>query len=116
MIRQILGSVSQFEKAMLVAKLRGARERKKAITGKCGGRMSYLERSPDAVALAKKLARYPVNGRRRAGGKAMSRLLAHAIPRPWLLGWSRPDVKSTAINNGSLVEQSPRWLVKSMPA
>ncbi len=29
MIRQILGSVSQFEKAMLVAKLRGARERKK---------------------------------------------------------------------------------------
>jgi DNA invertase Pin-like site-specific DNA recombinase len=66
MIRQILGSVSQFEKAMLVAKLRGARERKKAITGKCGGRMNYLERNPEAVALAKKLARYPVNGRRRS--------------------------------------------------
>jgi DNA invertase Pin-like site-specific DNA recombinase len=46
MIRQILGSVSQFEKAMLVAKLRGARERKKALMGKCGGRMNYLERSP----------------------------------------------------------------------
>jgi DNA invertase Pin-like site-specific DNA recombinase len=66
MIRQILGSVSQFEKAMLVAKLRGARERKKAITGKCGGRMNYLERNPDAVALAKKLARYPINGHRRS--------------------------------------------------
>jgi hypothetical protein len=51
---------------MLVAKLRGARERKKAITGKCGGRKNYLERSPDAVALAKKLARYPTNGRRRS--------------------------------------------------
>jgi DNA invertase Pin-like site-specific DNA recombinase len=66
MIRQILGSVSQFEKAMLVAKLKGARERKKALTGKCGGRQSYAERSPVMVALAKKLARYPVNGRKRS--------------------------------------------------
>lgn len=66
MIRQILGAVSQFEKAMLVAKLRGARERKKRETGKCGGRQSYAERSPEMVALAKKLARYPVNGRKRS--------------------------------------------------
>ena len=29
MVRQILGVVSQFEKAMLVSKLRGARERKR---------------------------------------------------------------------------------------
>src|SRR3954467_10800046 len=58
MIRQILGSVSQFEKAMLVAKLKGARDRKKAATGKCGGRKNYAERSPEMVALAKKLARY----------------------------------------------------------
>jgi hypothetical protein len=36
MIRQILGSVRQFEKAMLVAKLKGARDRKKAEIGKCG--------------------------------------------------------------------------------
>jgi len=66
MIRQILGSVSQFEKAMLVAKLKGARERKKAETGKCGGRKSYVERSPAMVALARKLARYPINGRKRS--------------------------------------------------
>lgn len=66
MIRQILGSVSQFEKAMLVAKLKGARDRKKAATGKCGGRKSYVERNADMVALAKKLARYPVNGHKRS--------------------------------------------------
>jgi len=66
MIRQILGSVSQFDKAMLVAKLKGARDRKKAATGKCGGRKSYEERSPEMVALAKKLARYTVNGRKRS--------------------------------------------------
>jgi DNA invertase Pin-like site-specific DNA recombinase len=66
LVRQVLGAVSQFEKAMLVAKLRGARERKKAITGKCGGRQSYAERSPEAVLLAKRLARYPINGRKRS--------------------------------------------------
>jgi DNA invertase Pin-like site-specific DNA recombinase len=37
LIRQVLGAVSQFEKAALVAKLKAARERKKAATGKCGG-------------------------------------------------------------------------------
>jgi DNA invertase Pin-like site-specific DNA recombinase len=38
MVRQILGAVSQFEKASLVAKLRHARERVKATTGRCEGR------------------------------------------------------------------------------
>jgi len=66
MIRQILGSVSQFDKAMLVAKLKGARERQKSETGKCGGRKSYAERSPELVAQAKKLARYTVNGHKRS--------------------------------------------------
>jgi DNA invertase Pin-like site-specific DNA recombinase len=65
LIRQVLGAVSQFEKAALVAKLRAARERKKRETGKCGGRRSVAESSPETVALAKKLARYPVNKRMR---------------------------------------------------
>jgi DNA invertase Pin-like site-specific DNA recombinase len=66
MIRQVQGAFSQFEKAMLVAKLKGARDRKKAATGKCGGRKSYAERDAEMVAMAKKLARYPVNGRKRS--------------------------------------------------
>jgi DNA invertase Pin-like site-specific DNA recombinase len=66
LIRQVLGAVSQFEKAALVAKLKAARDRKKAETGKCGGRYSVAESSPETVALAKKLARYPVNGRKRS--------------------------------------------------
>ena len=66
MMRQILGAVSQFEKAMLVAKLKGARDRKKAAGGKGSGRNTYEERDAEMVALAKKLARYPVNGRRRS--------------------------------------------------
>src|SRR5271169_603460 len=38
LIRQVLGAVAQFEKTSLVAKLKGARDRKKRETGKCGGR------------------------------------------------------------------------------
>lgn len=66
LIRQILGAVSQFEKASLVAKLKGARDRKRAETGKCGGRKTYAERDQVMVELARKLRRYPVDGRRRS--------------------------------------------------
>jgi hypothetical protein len=66
LVRQVLGAVSQFEKQALVAKLRKARERKKAATGKCGGRHSVAEAKPETAALAKKLARYPINGCRRS--------------------------------------------------
>jgi DNA invertase Pin-like site-specific DNA recombinase len=66
LIRQILGSVSQFEKAMVVTKLKGARDRKRATGVKVEGRKAYSEINPDMVALAKRLHRYPVNGRRRS--------------------------------------------------
>lgn len=56
LIRQILGAVSQFDRAMLVAKLRGARERKRRSTGqKVEGRKSLTERAPEAVKLANEL-------------------------------------------------------------
>ena len=40
-----------------MAKLKGARDRKKIDTGKCGGRQTILERDPRIVAAAKALAR-----------------------------------------------------------
>jgi hypothetical protein len=69
--------VSQFEKAMVVTKLKGARDRKrialtqaakddKTIRVKVEGRKSYGEINPDLVRLAKRLHRYPVNGKRRS--------------------------------------------------
>jgi DNA invertase Pin-like site-specific DNA recombinase len=57
MVRQMLGVVSQFEKAGLVAKLKAARDRVKAEKGKCTGCKSYVERDPAMVALAKQLVR-----------------------------------------------------------
>jgi DNA invertase Pin-like site-specific DNA recombinase len=56
MVRQILGAVAQFDKAMTVAKLKAARDRKRAVTGKCGGRKSHQEANPNVVALAKSIA------------------------------------------------------------
>jgi DNA invertase Pin-like site-specific DNA recombinase len=59
LIRQILGAVAQFDKAMTVAKLRGARERKRRKMGKTGkveGRKSYAESNPDMVKLACELS------------------------------------------------------------
>lgn len=55
LVRQVLGAIAQFEKTSLVAKLKAARDRKKATTGKCGGRRSYAEARPETVALAKEL-------------------------------------------------------------
>jgi hypothetical protein len=40
----VLGAISEFDKAMTVAKLRGARERKRKAKGKCEGRKSHAER------------------------------------------------------------------------
>jgi DNA invertase Pin-like site-specific DNA recombinase len=53
LIRQILGAVSEFDKAMTVAKLKGARDRKRRISGKCEGRKSYAERDPKLVDMAR---------------------------------------------------------------
>ena len=68
-----LGAVAQFEKATLVAKLKAARDRKRA-TGWRPGPASNL--SPDAIALAKRLHRYPVNGKRRSLRQVSAELAA----------------------------------------
>ena len=53
------------EKASTVAKLKAARDRKRARKGKCEGRRSHREMNPELVALAKKLhRRNPKTGQR----------------------------------------------------
>lgn len=43
LFRQLMGSIYQFEKSMIVLKLRGARQRMKKATGRCEGRKPYGE-------------------------------------------------------------------------
>jgi DNA invertase Pin-like site-specific DNA recombinase len=57
LIRQILGAVAQFDKALTVAKLRSGRARKKALTGKCEGQKSWAQTSPAAAEMARELRR-----------------------------------------------------------
>jgi DNA invertase Pin-like site-specific DNA recombinase len=55
LVRQVLGAVAQFDKAMTVAKLRLARDRVRKRDGKCEGRKSHAEERPEVVELAKQL-------------------------------------------------------------
>jgi DNA invertase Pin-like site-specific DNA recombinase len=67
LVRQVLGAISQFEKATLVAKLKAARDRKRERTGhKVEGRRSHAEMHPEMVALVKQLRRKQRNGERRS--------------------------------------------------
>jgi DNA invertase Pin-like site-specific DNA recombinase len=71
LIRQVLGAIAEFDKAMTVAKLRGARERKRSTGVKVEGRKSLieidqLENGGRMVALARKLRRKSPKGGRRS--------------------------------------------------
>ena len=52
MFRQFQGAISQAEKANIVLKLRGARQRVKARTGRCEGRKPYGDRPGEAEVIA----------------------------------------------------------------
>ena len=41
LMRQFMGGIAEYEKSQLVLKLRGARQRKRAATGRCEGRKPY---------------------------------------------------------------------------
>jgi len=61
-------------KASIVAKLKAARDRKRAATGKCGGRHSHMEARPEMVQLAKRLRR-----KRPKGGQRSLREISAAL-------------------------------------
>jgi DNA invertase Pin-like site-specific DNA recombinase len=79
LVRQVLGAISQFEKAQLVTKLRVARERVRERQGYCEGRKPV----PDVVvAEARRLARKsPKTGQRRSLRKIAAELatMGHTV-------------------------------------
>ena len=66
MMRQIAGSFHEYEKARLVAKLKAARDRKRAIGAKVEGRKSHAELNPEMVALDRQLRRKRPKGGQRS--------------------------------------------------
>jgi DNA invertase Pin-like site-specific DNA recombinase len=52
-MRQIFGAIAEYEREMIVLKLRGARIRQKAKTGKCEGAKLYGELPGEAAVIAR---------------------------------------------------------------
>ena len=69
MFRQFQGAIAQCEKANIVLKLRGARQRMKARTGRCEGRKPYGANEGEQVIIARMKEL-------RAAGMALDRIAA----------------------------------------
>jgi DNA invertase Pin-like site-specific DNA recombinase len=85
LVRQALGAIAQFEKATLAAKLKAARDRRRAQGIKCGGRKGHLELRPDVVALARALRR-----KTKAGVRSLRQISAELAARGHLNRDGRP--------------------------
>jgi len=57
LVRQIMGSIYEFERKQIISKLTAARARIRAIEGQCGGRLRIEKADPEAVQIAKTLKR-----------------------------------------------------------
>jgi DNA invertase Pin-like site-specific DNA recombinase len=94
LVRQVLGAISQFEKATLVAKLKAARDPKRQRTGKVEGRKGCSETHAALVAEARDM-RPPgpevAADRRRAGGTPLRQRQGQCL----CAGSDRPHVRAT---------------------
>jgi len=96
LIRQVLGAVSQFEKSVIVLKLRAARERKRRDFGHCEGRKPFGIRPGERRVLERirELRRKPKLRKQMSYAKIAEKLNAEGWPtragKPWKPGtvWS----------------------------
>jgi len=95
MIRQVLGAVAQFEKSVLVLKLRAARDRIRSRTGRCEGRKAYGDRpgEADAIALMRQLRRKTPKAKRRSYQTIADELNARGIPSRTGRQWASATVR-----------------------
>ena len=96
LIRQVLGAVAQFEKAVLVAKLRAARGRIRARVGRCEGRKPYGARPGEEAVLAemRRLWRKsPKTGTRLSFAAVAAKLNAAGYRSRMGRAWSRQTVR-----------------------
>ena len=96
LIRQVLGAVAQFEKSIIVLKLRAARERTKRKTGRCEGRKpyGYYEGEDKIIKRIKELYRKPHGEKRMGFGTIARKLNEEGIPTRSGAKWRDTQVKS----------------------
>lgn len=92
LIRQVLGAVAQFEKAVIVSKLKAARMRKRRVEGRCEGRKPFGNRPGEAetLRLIRDLRRKPRGGERLSVAAIAAKLneagAATRSGKPWSPG------------------------------
>jgi DNA invertase Pin-like site-specific DNA recombinase len=94
LIRQVLGAVSQFEKSVLVLKLRAARQRIKKTDGRCEGRKPFGSMPGESLIVEqiKSLRRKPVLGEQRSFKKIADYLNETGVPTRTGSPWSPSTV------------------------
>ncbi len=98
LIRQVFGAVSQYEKSMLVQKLKASRERIKAISGKCEGRKGYNDTEEGLATLQKirSLRRKRAHHKRRTWKQVADTLNSEGITTMEGRLWTLQRVQQTA--------------------
>ncbi len=99
-IRQVLGATHEFDKSMVVAKLRAARDRKRAKTGRCEGRQGYsaTEEGRTLVRHVKTLYRKPKYGRRPTLQQIADRLNEEGVKTLDGKRWTLHRVRDIVLN------------------
>ncbi|MCE5268047.1 MAG: recombinase family protein [Planctomycetaceae bacterium] len=103
LIRQVLGAVAQFEKSVIVLKLRAARERKRRRDGRCEGRKAFGDRPNEVKALnrLRQLRRKPRGGRRLSYAEVADALNCEGLSTRSGKPWNRGTVHSICKRLGS---------------
>jgi DNA invertase Pin-like site-specific DNA recombinase len=94
LIRQVLGAVSEFEKAVLVLKLRAARDRMRLRAGRCEGRrpFGYYPHEQQTVDMIRALRRKPRGGPPLSFAEVARRLNDRGISTRTGVQWSAGSV------------------------
>jgi DNA invertase Pin-like site-specific DNA recombinase len=103
LIRQVLGAVAQFEKAVIVSKLKAARQRKRRATGRCEGRKPYGSKAGEAevVAYIRKLRRKPKGGDRLSFAGIAERLNVEGVATRTGRTWAAETVRGIVLRNSA---------------
>ncbi|QNN21227.1 recombinase family protein [Planctomycetales bacterium ZRK34] len=102
LIRQVLGAVSEFEKSVIVQKLRAARERKRRAGERCEGRKPYgvTEEEQATIERIRQLRRKPRGGDRMGFRTVAKTLTAEGYPTRTGKPWSDSVVYNIAKREG----------------
>ncbi len=96
LIRQVLAAVSEFDKSIIVAKLKAARDRQRRLTGRCEGRkpFGHYPGEKATLDLMRKLRRKPRGLRRLSCSRIAVELNRRGLPTRMGKQWAQRTVQN----------------------